>query len=249
MKNSNYLQYEDYLKDILTETERKALEELLQKDLDARKEFEKYKKLRSHLTIVSSTKSSSKELEHNLETLGKKYFIEQKPTKIFNMKKSSNSISWMRAFAASAIILVCVLGGTVGVAEMKFSNKAIAQNVNTPNLLPNFVDSTVRGESETTANLSSDQIEFIKANKAYNNKQYTEAIAAFENYKVLNTMEDEKYRADYFMALSYLATDKEFEARKILDNMSNGSSNKWSKEADILLDKMNSIMHRIASIF
>ena len=93
MEELRYIEFDKFLNNELTETEKKSFKKRLQSDEDFKQEFEIYKALETSLASKFKNEEAEKELRNTLSQLGSKHIKEEpvkKETKVislFNYRK------------------------------------------------------------------------------------------------------------------------------------------------------------------
>ena len=197
MKEDNYIAFDKYLTKKLTDTELKSFEDKLLSDTDFNHEFEIYKALESSLTSKFENEEHEKALRDTLSSLGKKYIHTTNST-----KKESKVIALLRyrnlMVAASIALLVgFFLFNNGNPVYSDFSNH-------------NALELVVRSENNEA---------IVKAEKAFNSKNYKKAL---QYLTVLSNSSD--IEVELYKGICYLELNIYVEADIIFDTISSGNS-------------------------
>jgi len=133
MKEVDYLQFEDYLREELSYSERRMLEQQLLQEKDYNNSFLHYEQLRADLVYNINTKHAEQDLIHNLEEIGNRYILE----KGFSIKRifDYTTLFSFKSIAASIIIFLFLIPCTIYHAEQQYSNSALIASYK---VLPSF---------------------------------------------------------------------------------------------------------------
>ena len=199
MEELKYIEFENYLKNELTEIEKKAFENKLQSDADFKQEFEIYKALETSLSSKFKNEEGEKELRKTLTNLGNQYINEEKGTKkkfkvisLFNYKKLM--------FAASIALLI-------GFFIFKNGNPVYSDFANHSNL-----ELVVRGDSNEI---------LLKAQEAFNAKNYK---TAFAQLTILEEQLPNDIEIQLYKGICLTEMDQFSQAETIFNTISDGNS-------------------------
>ena len=229
MEDTTYITFDKYLNNELSKEELISFENRLETDTEFQEEFNIYKALESSLSSTYENETAEAELRNTLTELGEKHIKEETP------KKKTKVISLMNyrklMVAASIALLIGFFifkdGGTPTYND--FSNHQTLELV-----------------------VRSDQNEaFSKAEKAFNSKNYEEALTQLTILSSThpNDIEIELYKAICLLELNNFTT-----ADTIFDNISKGDSSftttaLWYKALSLLkqekLDECKQILESI----
>lgn len=191
MKEQDYNLFEDYLGGSLTENEIKAFEKKLHDDKQFLESFSTYKELSVFLNNQFQDQEDLK-FENNLKNISDKYFQkkEEKST-ILRFRP------WQYAIAASIVVFFGLIFLNK-LSEPNYSDYANYENVNF----------TVRGENDEL---------LAKAEKTFNNKDFSEAIKYFNQI-----LESDQGNAEIqlYKAISLIEVNQFNEADEILGSLS-----------------------------
>jgi len=197
MKEDIYILFDNYINNELDNSALTSFENRLQSDADFKQEFEIYKALETSLNSKFNTKEETA-LRKTLSSLGSKY-INSKDSSTKKKGKLILLTSYKQLLVAASIALLVGLflfnDGTPVYSD--FSNH-------------NSLELVVRGENNTTA---------AKAEKAFNSKNYKEALDYLTQLPNQNNTEIKLYKG-----ISYLELNNYVEADIIFDEISGGNS-------------------------
>ncbi|MEX0997549.1 MAG: tetratricopeptide repeat protein [Flavobacteriaceae bacterium] len=192
MEDRDYILFEDYLTQSLTETERNAFEKRLDEDTAFREAFELYKETSAFLEHKFSDTTERDAFKENLSKISSTHSVETKAPS----KKIRLLHPWKLAVAASIVVIVGVF---------------YAQWFTTP-VYQDFADYpqislTVRGESN--------QIK-AEAENAFNAQNYQDALPLF---KSLLETEPENTEIQLYLAVSLVEENAFAEADSLFDTL------------------------------
>lgn len=192
MNEELYILFENYLNNELSEKEKIDFENKLQNEGSIREKLSIYKEVNGFLENKFSQESI--DFKKNLETISKSHFVENNKTKVINFKP------WYYAVAAS----VALVFGTWFMMQ---------------NSIPTYEEFN---QHETAT--FSDRGDIIKnlllAQKAFNVKNYHEAITNFE----IVLKSHKRPEIEFYYAVSLLEVDKFTESEAIFNNLKSGTS-------------------------
>lgn len=196
MNDQDYILFEDYLLEVLSETEKAAFETRLETDLKFKERFNTYKELSAFLTHKFENETNTNVFQNNLNNISKTYFEKQaSPKKRISMKP------WQYAMAASVLLIIGI---------------SVFNNFSSPvyNDFANYdsISLTVRGEQDALLKT---------AETAFNAKDFSKADEAF---KSLILMDKDNVEIKFYRALSSLELNKFDTAEGLLIELSNGQS-------------------------
>lgn len=196
MNEQDYILFEDYLLEALSETDKNAFETRLETDSKFNESFITYKELTSFLEDKFENEETTNAFQNNLNDISKNYFDTQKaPKKVISFK------SWQLAIAASVLLLI-------GISIFNnFSSPVYEDFANYES-----ISLTVRGEQDALLKT---------AETAFNKKDFAKAEAAF---KSLLLMEKENTEVKYYSALANIELNKFETADNLLMDLGNGQS-------------------------
>jgi tetratricopeptide (TPR) repeat protein len=196
MKTDNYILFDKYLTKELTKTELHSFEERLQLDSDFKQEFEIYKSLETSLNSKFNTEDELA-LRKTLSNLGSEFIHEEKAT-----KKKGTLISFInyKQFMVAASIALLVGFFLFNNGEPVYSDYANH----------NALELVVRSENNEVV---------IKAQEAFNAKNYEEALTYLTKLSNSNNLEIKLYKGICYLELNSFA-----DADIIFDEISSGNS-------------------------
>ncbi len=103
MKDQNYILFESYLSEELSQEEVAAFELRLENELELKEAFNQYKDVSSFLEHTFGDEDNTLAFETNLKNISKDYFEKQEG---FNSKKVTRFKPWKYAIAASVLLLI-----------------------------------------------------------------------------------------------------------------------------------------------
>lgn len=198
MEELKYIEFENYLKNELSVTEKKAFEAKLQSDADFKQEFEIYKSLETSLSSKFTNEEGEQELRKTLTNLGNQFIKEEAPQK---KAKVISLLNYKKLMVAASIALL------IGFFIFKNGNPVYSDFANHSNL-----ELVVRGESNET---------LLKAQEAFNAKNYK---TAFAQLTVLETDFPNDIEIKLYKGISLLELDKFNQAETIFNSISEGNS-------------------------
>lgn len=205
MEELKYIEFENYLKNELTEIEKTAFEEKLQSDADFKQEFEIYKALETSLSSKFNNEDGEQELRKTLINLGNQFIKEETPEK---KSKVISLFNYKKLLVAASIALL------IGFFIFKNGNPVYSDFANHTNL-----EFTVRGDNNQT---------ITNAETAFNAKNYK---TAFAQLTVLEAEFPNDLEIQLYKAICLLELDKFSQADTIFDTISTGNSAFSSKAA------------------
>jgi hypothetical protein len=192
MQDELYLSFENYLSNEMSEDDKITFEKRLNEDTEFLASFNLYKETSAFTENKFSEETSN--FKNNLKSISTKYFAEQKP-------KKSRLIQLRPILYAVAAVLVLFFGLQLFQSDPQFNDYNSFGNASI----------TERGDV-TIENLK-------KAQDAFNDKKYKEAIPLFESViKVYKTAE-----IDYLYAIALLQENRIPEAESIFNSLKNNN--------------------------
>jgi tetratricopeptide (TPR) repeat protein len=198
MEELRYREFENYLNNELSETEKISFEKRLKSDTDFKQEFEIYKALETSLSSKFENEEAETALRNTLSELGSKYIKEDK------IKKETKVISLMRyrklMVAASIALLIGFFifrNGTPVYGDFSKHNN---------------LELVVRGDNNETIK---------KAQDAFNTRNYT---TAFAQLTILEEQFPDDTEIQLYKAICLLELDKYSQAETIFNKISEGNS-------------------------
>ncbi len=196
MKKDTILLFDDYLQDSLSPEDKQAFEKKLAENNLFREQFNTYKEISGYLEHKFSPERTT--LEKTLKQTGNKYFgdsTQKEKSKIFKLSP------WQYSIAASVMLLIGFyflnLNSKLSYADYAFSEKINLVERNTPNeLLKN-------------------------AEKAFNSKNYEQAIVYFDSILKRNTDNSE---IQFYKSIALIETNHFSEADSLLSKLSLSTS-------------------------
>lgn len=196
MKEQDYTLFEDYLEGALSTTEKNEFEKRLADDEKFQQAYLTYKELSGFLKSKFENKDHEEKLKENLKNISDTYF---------NKKENKNTVirfkPWQYAIAASIIIIF----GLFVIIDNSAPVYADYADYNSISL-------TVRGENEEL---------LPKAEKAFNEKDYEEALQYFDQILI----KDISYKEiQLYKSIALIETNRYDEADELLTVLSTGTS-------------------------
>ncbi|MFK5957589.1 MAG: hypothetical protein QM495_01835 [Lutibacter sp.] len=196
MKTNNYITFDKYLAKELTTVELKSFEDKLKSNADFKQEFEIYKNLETSLKSKFNTEKELA-LRKTLSNLGSEYIKEKKSNKKKGKLISLINYKQLMVAASVALLIGFFLFNNGNPVYSDFSNH-------------NSLELAVRGENNDAIS---------KAEKAFNSKNYKEALTYLMQLSTSNDIEIELYKGICFLELNSYA-----DADIIFDKISSGNS-------------------------
>ena len=199
MEDKDYIAFEDYRSGTLNADEKTLFEARLKDDAVFKAEFELFQEMSDHLSHHIGSEDATADFKTNLETISNRFFQEKD---LVSDKKSTPKYSWFYRLgvAASVVILIGFF---------------IFNNFNTPSY------SDYNNFDPVSLSVRSGNTLHIKAEDAFNSKNYTEAIVLFNKLLVDNpgNLELQLYKS-----LALLETNQFTEADSLLNKISETNS-------------------------
>lgn len=213
MEELKYIEFDKFLNNELTETEKISFEERLNSDADFKQEFEIYKALETSLSSKFKNEEEEKELRNTLTQLGSRYIKEEtvkKETKVISLKRYRNLM-----VAASIALLI-------GFFIFKNGNPIYSDFSKHHSL-----ELVVRGDNNEA---------ITKAEEAFNTKNYK---TAFAQLTILEEQLPNDVEIQLYKGICLIEMDQFSQAETIFNTISNGNSafkNKatWYKALNLL---------------
>ena len=196
MEEQDYMLFEDYLSEALSEIEKEAFEIRLEADPKFRESFHAYKDMSSFLEHKFENEATSKAFQDNLKSISNTYFEKQEaPKKVISFKP------WQYAMAASIALLIGI---------------TLFNNLSKPvyNDFANYdsISLTVRG----------DQDGLLKtAENAFNTRDFAKAEAAF---KELLLTDEENSELQFYRGVTNIELNNFSMAEWFLKGLKEGNS-------------------------
>lgn len=188
MKDQDYHIFEAYLKGDLTGEGLEIHQKKLENDQDYKESFELYKSINNHLEKEFDGESELKEFKNSVSNISKDYFEARK----------ENKFPWLKmAIAASIIIAIGFYFYLVNFSKPEYNE--IAQ-------IPN-IHLTVRS---TNSEL------YIKAENAFNQEQYGDAIGYFD--QILEQTKEQP-SIKLYQAIAYMELGSVDKARELYEEI------------------------------
>ncbi|MBP0904698.1 hypothetical protein ACFSKN_10560 [Mariniflexile gromovii] len=196
MDEQDYILFENYILEALSETEKDAFETRLKTDSKFNESFNTYKELSSFLEHKFENEATSAAFHNNLKNISNSYFEKQKaPKKVISFKP------WQFAMAASILLLI---GFTI---FNNFSSPVYEDFANYDS-----INLTVRGDQDALLKT---------AENAFNSKDFAKADEAF---KSLMLMDKDNTELKFYRAIASLELNKFDTAEGLLIGLSKGQS-------------------------
>lgn len=196
MKEQDYILFEDYLDGSLSATEKHEFERRLANDEKFLQSFLTYKELSAFLESKFEDQKPENKFKENLKNISDTYF--NKPE---NKSRTIRFKPWKYAIAASIVIIFGLF------VIIDNSTPAYADYANF-----NDISLTVRGENDEL---------LTKAEKAFNKRNYEEALQYFDQILV----EDANYKEiQLYKSIALIETNQYEAADELLTGLSEGNS-------------------------
>lgn len=200
MKDENYILFESYLSNEISEDEIAAFELQLKNDEEFKQAFNTYKELSSFLEHKFENEEASAAFKENLKGISDKHFA-SKETVVEPRQKSKTFSFYKYAIAASVALLIGVFA----------FNQLSTPSFNDYNSY-DAISLTVRGGEDALLKQAED---------AFNSKDFTEAEKAFTQLLKGN---DSNTELKLYKGIALLELDKFIEADMMLEELSKTSS-------------------------
>jgi tetratricopeptide (TPR) repeat protein len=200
MEEQDYLQFEAYLENKLSEDALRSFEERLNSDVEFNNAFNIYQDLASHLKHDIANEQENSDFKANLDVISNMYFnkLEDKQLEILAPQKSN---FYKYATAASVALLMGIF------IFSHFQN-------------PSYSDyNTFDPISLTVRNTSNEAVKI--AEETFNSQNYKEAIVAFNTLLETNNSNIE---LQLYKGIALVETNQYQEARSLLIKISEGNS-------------------------
>ncbi|UMB52758.1 hypothetical protein MKD41_10465 [Lutibacter sp. A64] len=217
MDELKYIEFENYLKNKLSQTEKIAFETKLQSNADLKQEFEIYKALETSLSSKFENEEGEQELRNTLTGLRNQFIKEEEVSK--KKTKVISLFNYKKLLVAASIALL------IGFFTFKNGNPAYSDFANHANL-----EFTVRGDNNETIKT---------AETAFNTKNYT---TAFAQLTVLEKEFPNDIEIQLYKAICLLELDEFSQADTIFETIRTGNSAfstkaTWYKALSLLKQK------------
>ncbi|TCK65059.1 hypothetical protein DFQ05_2271 [Winogradskyella wandonensis] len=200
MKEENYIAFDIYLSQSLSQEDLLAFEEKLSTDDDFKEAFETYRELSGFLEHSLDDNHASKEFEKNLKSISQNYFKKEKKQTQPTKTSRTFRISQLAIAASVAVFLGLFIFNTFSDADYNdYSNH-------------DAISLTVRGNTKDV---------ITKAQKAFNNRDFEAAETYFT--QILKT-DTENIEVKLYKAISQIEQDKFKEADESLNEIAKGQS-------------------------
>jgi len=198
MKEATYIEFDKYLNNELSSFELDSFNSRLKTDSEFKEEFEIYKALESSLGASISNKENEIELRNTLSNLGSKYIKEEAP------KKNTKVISlfnYRKLMVAASIALL------IGFFLFKDAN-------------PVYTDYSKHTTLELVVRSGNNDL-FVKAEEAFNSKNYEEAL---KHLTTLSNIYLNDTEVLLYKGICQLELSNYFEANAIFEKIRQGNS-------------------------
>lgn len=196
MNDQDYILFEDYLLEALSETEKTSFETRLETDLKFKESFNIYKDLSLFLKDKFENEETTNTFQNNLNNISKNYFDnDAKPKKVISFKP------WQFAIAASMLLLI-------GISIFKNFSSPVYEDF----AKYEAISLTVRGEHDALLKT---------AETTFNKKDFAKAEEAFKSLMLMDT---DNAEIKFYRAISNLELNKFDTADNLLVGLSNGQS-------------------------
>ena len=218
MEELKYIEFENYLKNELSETDKIAFEKRLHSDEDFKKEFEIYKALESSLSSKFENEEAETALRNTLTNLGSKYIKEnlsqtetktktETGTKTLTETKTKTETKVIPLFNYKKLLVAASIALLIGFFIFKNGNPVYSDFSNHNNL-----ELIVRGDNNEAIN---------KAQNAFNTKNYSEAL---KQLTILSNEFPNDIEIKLYKGISLLELNNFNEADAIFETISAGNS-------------------------
>jgi len=201
MAEQDYIQFEDYLSENLSEADKLSFENKLNTDSAFAERFQTYKNLSHYLSDKFGNETESEAFKENLKSISSKYFV-QKDEAISEEKSSKKSFTFYKyAVAACAILMIGVF------TFNQFSNPTY-NDFNTFDT----VSLTVRGDNDALLKT---------AENAFNNRDFASAESA-----LAQLMENDENNLEllYYRGIANIELNNFETSEDLLTELANGNS-------------------------
>jgi len=199
MKEEKYIAFDNYIQKKLSDSEIISFEEKLQSDPDFKQEFEIYKALETSLTSKFENEAAEKELRNTISKLGSKYIKPENSAKKKGKLISLFNYKQLMVAASVALLIGFFLFNNGEPVYGDFSNH-------------NALELVVRGDNNDA---------IIKAQDAFNSKNYKEAL---QQLTVLSETNTNDIEIELYRGICFLEVNNYVEADIIFDAISSGNS-------------------------
>jgi thioredoxin-like negative regulator of GroEL len=196
MEEQDYIAFDAYLSEELSETERVAFEKRLQEDAEFRNSYELYRETSEFLKNTIENEEATTAFKENLQKISNAHFEEAQPA------KKGKLISFIKYAVAASVVLL------IGVLLFKPGTQPAYEDFMTYDTL----SLTVRGEESDTKQ---------KAEKAFNTKNFKEAEAYLTTLLETDAGNQELM---LYKGVALLEQDKLTEATDLFETISRGTS-------------------------
>ena len=197
MQEEIYIVFDNYLQNRMSFEEKKSLETQFQNDIDLREKFELYKQ--ANLFLETKFSKETQFFKENLSQVSEKYFSNVSEKKIKKTKIIPLSSKWF-AIAASIVVVVSFwIFNQSGIPKYEEYNNH------------QKIHLTERSSENTTLKL---------AEKAFNDKNFQQAIIEFEANNIENLDIEERL----YYAISLIETEQYQKSEAILLAIKEGNS-------------------------
>lgn len=208
MEELKYLEFDKFLNNELTETEKISFEERLNSDADFKQEFEIYKALETSLSSKFENEEAEKELRNTLTELGSTYIkdkIQTETKTITKTKTSETKIISLKRYRN--LMIAASIALLIGFFIFK-NGKPVYSDFSKHNSL----ELVVRGDNNETIN---------KAEEAFNNKNYK---TAFAQLTILEEQLPNDVEIQLYKGICLTEMDQFSQAETIFNSISEGDS-------------------------
>jgi len=196
MEEQDYILFEDYLSEDLSETEKNAFETRFKTDSKFKESFNTYKELSSFLEHKFENEATSTAFQSNLKTISNAYFEKQE-----TFKKVIQFKPWQYAMAASVILLIGIT------LFNKLSNPVYGEYANYDS-----ISLTVRGSQDGLLKT---------AENAFNKKDFAKAEVAF---KELLLTDEKNTELQFYRGVTNIELNNFAMADWLLNGLKEGNS-------------------------
>lgn len=197
MNEKTILLFDDYLEGALSEKDTNALESRLEKDAELQDAFAIFKDLNGHLSHTNSKERAN--IVATLEEASNSYFNKNK-----SVKKEVKVIAFkpMRYLVAACVVF---LFGTIFWFQMQEAS---------------YGDYSFKGRIDLVERSGGEEA-FAKAEKAFNDRSYIEAVLSFDT--ILKTDPDNA-QVLYYKGIALVELDRDQEGQNVFEKLSQGNS-------------------------
>ncbi len=205
MEELKYIEFDKFLNNELTETEKTAFEERLNSDADLKQEFEIYKALETSLASKFENEETEKELRNTLTHLGSKYINDKTETETKTITKTKTKV--ISLFNYKKLLVAASIALLIGFFIFKNGNPVYSDFSK-----HNSLELVVRGDNNEA---------ITKAEEAFNTKNYK---TAFAQLTILEEQLPNDIEIQLYKGICLIEMDQFSQAETIFNSISKGNS-------------------------